>query len=209
MALPITAGCDAAWIWTSYCSDASFTEIQCLRPLPHSRAQIHWRPLLICTVKEDTKCYWKFQINVDLTVHYCKDNSNVLLPFMSPTITLAWFRTFNPFLTLGIFYKNVCRLNGLSSKLLKAIYEKLGLSRTHTHFALWRSQVTQESLEGKGCPGHSVCNSVISSHEFWESNLKLHTVVTDKLDIHFPLSKPFLYFQHSYKLFYEVLVLAL
>ena len=31
--LKITAGCDTAWIRTRDCSDASCTEMQCLRPL--------------------------------------------------------------------------------------------------------------------------------------------------------------------------------
>ena len=38
MGLPIMAGCDAAWIWTRYCSDASCTAMQCLRSLCHSGA---------------------------------------------------------------------------------------------------------------------------------------------------------------------------
>ena len=38
MELPITAGCDTAWIRTRYYSDASCTEMQCLRPLRHSGA---------------------------------------------------------------------------------------------------------------------------------------------------------------------------
>jgi hypothetical protein len=43
MVLPITAVCDTAWNWTKVCSDASSTEMQCLRPLHHSGAQ-HVRP---------------------------------------------------------------------------------------------------------------------------------------------------------------------
>jgi hypothetical protein len=39
MGLPITARCDAAWIQTRDCSDASCAEMQCLRPLRHSGAQ--------------------------------------------------------------------------------------------------------------------------------------------------------------------------
>jgi hypothetical protein len=35
---PITASCDTAWNQTGVCSDASNTEMQCLRPLCHSGA---------------------------------------------------------------------------------------------------------------------------------------------------------------------------
>ena len=38
MGLPIMAGCDSAWNRTRVCSDASSTELQCLRPLLHSGA---------------------------------------------------------------------------------------------------------------------------------------------------------------------------
>ena len=41
MGLAIMAGCDTAWKRTSVCSDASSTEIQSLRPLRHSGAQIY------------------------------------------------------------------------------------------------------------------------------------------------------------------------
>ena len=39
--LPITAGCDTAWIQTRYYSDTSCTEMQFLRPLCHSGALIN------------------------------------------------------------------------------------------------------------------------------------------------------------------------
>ena len=38
MGLPITAGCDTAWYRTRVCSDASRTEMQCIRSLPDSGA---------------------------------------------------------------------------------------------------------------------------------------------------------------------------
>jgi hypothetical protein len=40
MGLPITAGCDTAWNQTRVCSDASSTEMQCLRLLRHSETHI-------------------------------------------------------------------------------------------------------------------------------------------------------------------------
>ena len=38
MRLPITAGCDTARIQTRDCSDTSYTDTQCLRPLPSGAA---------------------------------------------------------------------------------------------------------------------------------------------------------------------------
>ena len=40
MGLPITAGCDTAWNQTRVGSDASSTEMQCLRPLRYSGAHL-------------------------------------------------------------------------------------------------------------------------------------------------------------------------
>ena len=42
MGLPIMAGCDTAWNQTRVCSDASSTEMQCLRPLRHSGAPLNY-----------------------------------------------------------------------------------------------------------------------------------------------------------------------
>jgi hypothetical protein len=41
MGLPITARCDTAWIRTRDCSDASCTEMQCLRSLCHRNRMEH------------------------------------------------------------------------------------------------------------------------------------------------------------------------
>ena len=52
---PITAGCDSAWIQTRDCSVASYTEMQCLRPLPN--------------------CKWMLLIELLLTVFSSVSNS--------------------------------------------------------------------------------------------------------------------------------------
>jgi hypothetical protein len=49
MGLPITSGCDTAWIRTRDCSDVSCTKMQWLRPLRHSGGQ---KMFSCCSSKE-------------------------------------------------------------------------------------------------------------------------------------------------------------
>uniref|UniRef100_A0A4W5PBU5 Rab effector MyRIP/Melanophilin domain-containing protein n=1 Tax=Hucho hucho TaxID=62062 RepID=A0A4W5PBU5_9TELE len=63
MGLPIMAGCDTAWNRTRVCNDTSNTEMQCLRPLRHSRRY------LLCNLEEkETHTYLEHSMAETLTV---------------------------------------------------------------------------------------------------------------------------------------------